>query len=63
MMARKPKESARLREERIAGTGNGITLRTRVVRDRTKYTRKFKHKKSPATAEDFPLLPVPPALA
>ena len=52
-MARKPKESARLREERIAGTDNGLTLRTRVVRDRTKYTRKFKHKKSPAIAEDF----------
>ena len=54
-MAR-PKESARLREERIAGTDNGLTLRTRVVRDRKKYTRKIKHRKSIAEAMDFALL-------
>lgn len=53
-MAR-PKESARLREERIAGTDNGLTLRTRVVRDRKKYTRKIKHRKSIAEAMDFAL--------
>lgn len=47
------KESARLREERIAGTDNGLTLRTRVVRDRKKYTRKIKHRKSIAEAMDF----------
>ena len=50
-----PKESARLREERIAGTDNGLTLRTRVVRDRKKYTRKIKHRKSIAEAMDFAL--------
>lgn len=53
-MANKAKESARLREERIAGTSNGMTLRTRVVRDRKKYSRKIKHsKKSIAEAMDF----------
>lgn len=53
-MAHKAKESARLRQERISGTSNGMTLRTRVVRDRTRYTRKIKHcKKSIAEAMDF----------
>lgn len=47
------KESQKLRTERIAGTGNGSTLRTRVVRDRTKYTRKIKFKKSVADAADL----------
>ena len=51
----RPKENARLREERIAGTDNGLTLRTRVVRDRKKYTRKIKHRKSIAEAMDFAL--------
>ena len=56
-MANKAKESARLREERIAGTSNGMTLRTRVVRDRKKYSRKLKHsKKSIAEAMDFALI-------
>lgn len=56
-MAQKAKESARLRQERIAGTSNGMTLRTRVVRDRKKYSRKNKHmKKSIAEAMDFALL-------
>lgn len=56
-MAQKAKESARLRQERIAGTSNGMTLRTRVVRDRKKYSRKIKHmKKSIAEAMDFALL-------
>lgn len=38
------KETDRLRKERISGTANSSTLRTRVVRDKTKYTRKKKHK-------------------
>lgn len=49
-----PKESERMRKERIAGTGNGATLRTKVVQDRKKYSRKEKHcKKSIAEAMDF----------
>lgn len=56
-MAQKAKESARLRQERIAGTSNGMTMRTRVVRDRKKYSRKIKHmKKSIAEAMDFALI-------
>ena len=50
------KESARLRTLRIDGSQNGVTLRTRIVRDKTKYTRTLKHKKSLADAGDFPLL-------
>ena len=34
-------------------SNNGTTLRTRIVRDKTKYNRKQKHKKSFASAEDF----------
>lgn len=49
------KESARLRTLRIDGSQNGVTLRTRIVRDKTKYTRTLKHKKSLADAGDFPL--------
>ena len=49
-------ESARLRTLRIDGSQNGATLRTRIVRDKTKYTRTLKHKKSLADAGDFPLL-------
>ncbi len=49
------KESARLRKLRIDGSQNGAKLRTRVVRDRTKYNRNLKHKKSLAEAGDFPL--------
>ena len=48
------KESAMLRTLRIDGSQNGATLRTRVVRDKTKYNRNFKHKKSLADAGDFP---------
>ena len=40
------KESAMLRTLRIDGSQNGATLRTRVVRDKTKYNRNLKHKKS-----------------
>ena len=50
------KESARLRTLRIDGSQNGATLRTRIVRDKTKYNRTLKHKKSLAEAGDFPLL-------
>ena len=53
-MAQHAKESERLRSESIAGTSNGMTLRTRVVRDRKKYSRKIKHtKRSIADAMDF----------
>ena len=50
------KESARLRAMRIDGSQNGATLRTRIVRDKTKYSRTLKHKKSLADAGDFSLL-------
>ena len=49
-------ESARMRALRIDGSQNGATLRTRVVRDKTKYNRNLKHKKSLADAGDFPLV-------
>ena len=48
------KESARMRAQRIDGSQNGAKLRTRVVRDKTKYSRTLKHKKSLADAGDFP---------
>ena len=50
------KESVMLRKQRIDGSQNGATLRTRVVRDKTKYNRNLKHKKSLADAGDFPFL-------
>lgn len=53
-LAESAKESARLRTLRIDGSQNGATLRTRVVRDKTKYNRNLKHKKSLADAGDFP---------
>ena len=55
-VAETAKESARLRMLRIDGSQNGATLRTRIVRDKTKYNRTLKHKKSLAEAGDFPLL-------
>ena len=45
-VAETAKESAKLRTLRIDGSQNGATLRTRVVRDKTKYNRNLKHKKS-----------------
>lgn len=51
-------ESARLRAMRIDGSQNGATLRTRVVRDKTKYSRTLKHKKSLADAGDFSCSPI-----
>jgi hypothetical protein len=51
-------ESARMRALRIDGSQNGATLRTRVVRDKTKYNRNLKHKKSLADAGDFPFCTV-----
>ncbi|WP_405342333.1 hypothetical protein [Fibrobacter sp.] len=55
-LAETAKESAMLRMLRIDGSQNGAKLRTRIVRDKTKYTRTLKHKKSLAEAGDFPLL-------
>ena len=46
-------EGARMRALRIGGSQNGATLRTRIVRDKTKYSRTLKHKKSLADARDF----------
>ena len=47
------KESAMLRMLRIDGSQNGATLRTRIVRDKKKYNRNIKHRKSLASARDF----------
>ena len=48
------KETKAQRAARIAGTGNGATLRTRLVLDKKKYSRKIKHKgQSIANAMDF----------
>lgn len=47
-------ESAMMRSMRIDGSHNGATLHTRVVKDKTKYTRNLKHKKSLVCAGDFP---------
>lgn len=40
----KAKETKRQRNERISNSNNGATTRTRVVKDKKKYTRKTKHK-------------------
>lgn len=37
-------ESQAMRSARITDSCNGSTLRTRVIRDKSKYTRKIKHK-------------------
>ncbi|OWV22670.1 hypothetical protein SAMN06298224_1711 [Fibrobacter sp. UWB16] len=55
-VAETAKESDMMRMRRIDGSQNGATLRTRVVRDKTKYNRNLKHKKSLADAGDFPFL-------
>ena len=52
-LAETAKEGAMLRMLRIDGSQNGATLRTRIVRDKTKYNRNVKHKKSLADARDF----------
>lgn len=52
-VAETAKESDAMRIRRIDGSQNGATLRTRVVRDKTKYNRNLKHKKSLADAGDF----------
>ena len=57
-VAETAKESAMLRTLRIDGSQNGATLRTRVVRDKTKYNRNVKHRKSFADAGDFPFYAV-----
>ena len=53
-VAETAKESDAMRMRRIDGSQNGATLRTRVVRDKTKYNRNLKHKKSLADAGEFP---------
>ena len=55
-VAETAKESDMMRMRRIDGSQNGATLRTRVVRDKTKYNRNLKHKKSLADAGDIPFL-------
>ena len=52
-VAETAKESDMMRMRRIDGSQNGATLRTKVVRDKTKYNRNVKHKKSLADARDF----------
>ena len=52
-VAETAKESDMMRMLRIDGSQNGATLRTRIVRDKTKYNRNVKHKKSLADARDF----------
>lgn len=42
--ASKAKETKRQRKERISNSNNGATMRTRVVKNKKKYTRKTKHK-------------------
>lgn len=46
MKNEKAKETERMRNERIKGTSNGQTLRTRIVPDKKGYSRKIKHKGS-----------------
>ncbi|MBO7104682.1 MAG: hypothetical protein J6W22_04300 [Fibrobacter sp.] len=60
-LAETAKEGAMLRMLRIDGSQNGATLRTRIVRDKTKYNRTLKHKKSLAEAGDFPFIQAVPA--
>ena len=55
-VAETAKESDMMRMRRIDGSQNGATLRTRVVRAKTKYNKNLKHKKSLADAGDFPFL-------
>ena len=52
-VAETAKESDAMRMLRIDGSQNGATLRTRVVRDKTKYNRTLKHKKSFASYYGF----------
>ena len=56
--AESAKESDVMRTLRIDGSQNGATLRTRIVRDKTKYNRNVKHKKSLADARDFAFIAV-----
>ena len=51
--AESAKESDVIRALRIDGSQNGATLRTKVVRDKTKYNKTVKPKKSLADARDF----------
>jgi hypothetical protein len=47
------KENERMRKERIAGSDNGRTMRTRVVKDKKKYSRKTKHKNDTNEAHEM----------
>lgn len=47
----KAKETKRMRDERIKESENGRKLRTKTVRDRTKYTRKGKLRFDSKTGE------------
>lgn len=49
----KAKESERMRNERISNSDNGRTMRTRVIKDKKKYTRKKKHKKNDKSADEM----------
>ena len=54
------KETKAQRAARIAGTGNGATLRTRLIPLKQKYSRKEKHKgQSIAKAMDFAFIDMP----
>lgn len=52
-MSTKAKENERMRKERIAGSDNGRTMRTRVVKDKKKYTRKTKHKNNEKSGDEM----------
>lgn len=47
------KENERMRKERIVGSDNGRTMRTRVVKDKKKYSRKRKHKNDTNEAHEM----------
>lgn len=52
VLAQTTKETANQRAARIEASANGATLRTRVIKDKSKYQRNIKHKTSFASAED-----------
>ena len=52
-MKTKAKETKRQRAERIANSNNGNTMRTRVVKDKKKYSRKRKHKNDTNEAHEM----------
>jgi len=52
-MKTKAKETKRQRAERIANSNNGNTMRTRIVKDKKKYSRKRKHKNDTKEAHEM----------